>query len=129
MSNAKVVANYQKVKTHFRENKKVYIATAAGVVAGAVSVMIFGPSQIVLVDSLKLINWKSNHTSQTIVQLQRRGTLSNFVKDLDTDAIYESQNLAAKALGVSPSCVSQHLRGIRPHLNGHHLTVVGAMPS
>jgi len=112
------------IKKHFADNKWTYISAGGLVlVAGAIG-FVLGQEGY---QKIEVLNFKINSpdNSQTTMVLNRRGTLSNSVKDLDTNAVYESQNLAAEALGVSPSSVSQHLRGVKKHVGGHHLKIIG----
>lgn len=114
----------ERAKKHLAENKWTYISvTGAIVVAGTVG-FVLGQEGY---QKIEMLNFKINcpDNSKTTIVLNRRGTQSNFVRDLDTEAIYESQNLAAKALGVHPSKVSDHLHGRIKNVQGHHLEVIG----
>jgi hypothetical protein len=113
----------EKVKNHIVENKWAYISGAGAILLAGSAGFVLGQEGY---QKFEILNFKINSpdNSQTTVVLNRRGTLSNFVRDLDTNAVYESQNLAAKALGVHPSKVSNHLHGRTKHVQGHHLEVV-----
>jgi hypothetical protein len=113
----------EKVKTHLKENKATYFVGVGGVVVGtAVGFFSFGRG-VQIVDSFKLINWKSPHTSQTILHPQ--GHLGYKVRDTVTGNLYCSQNSAARALGVNKGIMSGHLNGKFPDVNGHILERVG----
>lgn len=114
----------ERVKKHIVENKWVYISATGTVLAAGAVGFVLGQEGY---QKIEMLNFKINcpDNSQTTVVLNRRGTQSNFVRDLDTEAIYESQNLAAKALGVHPSKISNHLHGRIKNVQGHHLEVIG----
>jgi hypothetical protein len=111
----------EEIKDHLAANKMIYVVGVGGFAAGVVGTLIFGPTQLVLIDSLKLINWNSPHTSQNIIAMQRKGTLSNFVRDVTAKHLYESQNDAAKALGITPGRLSKILDGKSRPLADHIL--------
>jgi hypothetical protein len=115
---------FDHVKKHVAENKWVYISGAGAILLAGTAGFVLGQEGY---QKFEILNFKINSpdNSQTTVILNRRGTLSNFVRDLDTNAVYESQNLAAKALGVNPSTVSKHLSGKYPTAAGHHLAIIG----
>lgn len=121
----------EKVKNHLKKNKKIYIAGAAGVVAGAVvgavGIWVYASrngANIAMVDSMKLtlINWKSPHTSQTVqVVLPQLGHPGNAVQCLENGTVYASQGAAARALDVNPVAVVRHLQGKQESVAGKHL--------
>lgn len=113
----------QKIKTHVQENKKVYIGTGVGILVGSVVTLTATRKTVIIVDSLKLINWKSPHTSQII--LPALGDPGNVVQCLETGSIYASQGQAARELGVAPQAVSAHLKGAMPDLKGKHYKRIG----
>jgi len=50
------------VKNHIRRNKTVYIAGVTGFTIGAMLGLVYqSPRNIAMIDSFKLINWKSPH--------------------------------------------------------------------
>ena len=57
----------------------------------------------------------------TVVLRDGRGHPGYVVKCLETGSIYLSQAEAAKAMGFTPSTLSQHLNGMRSHIHGFHL--------
>ncbi len=116
----------EKIKNHLSENKVTYfVGTGCLVVGTAVGFFAFGGG-VQIVDSLKvtLINWKSPHTSTTILVPQGNG-YGYKVKDTTTGSLYPSQGCAAKALGVCPSVMSGHLTGKIDDVNGHILERIG----
>ena len=115
MSNAKVVANYQKVKTHLRENKKVYIATAAGVVAGALLFRQDHEAQIV--QQVRQIAFRAN-SNQVVINLTEKSTPSKPVHLVGTNLYFDSLHDAARKTGHSLSKLSRHVNGHVSDLNG-----------
>ncbi len=117
--NARIV----KVKNHLKENRVTYFVGAGCTVVGvAVGVIVFG-NGVQIVDSLKLINWKSPHTSQTV--LIRQGHPGYIVRCKETGALFPSQNAAAKAMGINQGSLSQHLAGKFPQAGGHTFECLG----
>jgi hypothetical protein len=110
-----------KVKTHLHNNKKVYIAGASCLVAG----MLIAPKQVVIVDALKGIQWKSPAANEVIAQLIRRGHPGNIVKCIETGIPYASQNQAAQQNGIDPSIMSRHLNGHLENAGGKHFKLLG----
>lgn len=114
----------EKIKTHFKENKKVYIGTSIGFVVGGVGVLLSNNTPtMVKVQEIMNIKYKS----PTIVQLilAALGDPGNVVQCDETGTIYASQGQAAKELGVSPAMVSKHLNGNAEHVGGKHLKKLG----
>lgn len=124
------MSKIENIKNHVRENKKVYIGTAAGLAVGAavgvgigvgLSVRQSGP--ITNVRPIQAFAYKSNQTVEVIVEAL--GDPGNIVQDMTTGTIYASQNQAAKALGVDKSIISRHLHGSVESINGHILQKLG----
>lgn len=99
-----------KVKTHFRENKKVYLAFAGG----ALLVYVAGSRRDVEVNSntkYLSINSPDHSTNVVVTQLQRRGHPGNLVRCNETGEVFASQQRAAEAMGINPGTLSSHLNG------------------
>lgn len=114
----------QNVKNHLRNNKVTYIAcgvTAIACVTGTYFVL--GGSKVVSVRAIQLLTWKSTQTVE--VYIEALGDPGNIIQDLTTGTIYASQNQAAKALGVFPARISEHLAGKIPNVAGHELAKIG----
>ncbi len=98
----------KKIKNHLREKKVTYVVgTGCLVVGTAIGFFALGGG-VQVVDSLKitLINWKSPHTSQTI--LIRQGHPGYIVRCKETGELFASLNSAAKAKGINPGNLSHH---------------------
>ena len=107
-----------RVKIHLQENKKVYIVGGAALVVGAIGGAVYMGGGVQIVDSFKLLNWKSPHSSMTV--LIRRGHPGNIIKCLETGELFASQNRAAAVNGLSASNLSQHLNGKQDAVSGLH---------
>lgn len=115
------MSRIQKIKDHVVRNKKVYITGGVCFVLGAAigGGVVAKQQNIAIIDSFKLINWKSPHTSKTVqINIPRKGNSGNVIRDTATGTIYPSQNEVVKALGVDPSNLSRHLNGKYPDADG-----------
>jgi hypothetical protein len=118
----------QKIRIHFHENKRTYLAcagTAVVTVVGTLLVMSRRPDVNCLINSQPLLNYKPNTRNKVIFKIEALGDPGNVVHDLTTGDYYPSQNAAARALDIPPPRVSQHLKGKSPHAGGHKLEIVG----
>lgn len=113
----------EKIKIHFRENKKLYIAGGISLTVGVVGGAFLTSNGVQIVDSFKLVNWKSSHESVTV--LVRRGHPGNIVKNLETGELFASQNRAAAMNGINKGEMSKHLRGLQESINGLHFEKLG----
>lgn len=114
-----------KIRQHFRENKKVYVAATGGLVAGAVGIVVFQKKADVVVSPkiLQVLNYKPQ--AHLEVYIEALGDPGNIIQDLKTGTIYASQGRAAKELGLDPAALSKHLKGLTPHVKGHTFTKLG----
>ncbi len=113
------------IKNHLKKNKVTYcVSIGVGIVAFGAGALAFG-NGVQIVDSIKitLVNWKSPHTSQTI--LIRQGHPGNKVRWDQTGELFASQQRAAKASGVDAGNLSRHLNGKQAHVNGNTFTNLG----
>jgi hypothetical protein len=114
-----------KVKTHFRENKKVYLAIVG---TGVVMYVLNGRSDAGTMLQRVTVVGKSGDIQQiqTIdVHIEALGDPGNIIQDLDTGIIYASQGQAARELGLSVGEVSKHLNGRNDHVKGHKFAKLG----
>lgn len=121
------LSKIQKVKNHFRENKKLYIGIAIGVGVTAIGFVTY-----ILVNGKNGYNQTAvvlgnhNTVTQTIdVYIEALGDPGNIVQDTTTGIIYASQNQAARELGLNPSRLSQHLHGRAADVDGHIFAKLG----
>lgn len=118
-----------KIKQHFKDHKEAYIAggvcLATGIVIGAVGVLVVkkGGNQTTVAEMTNIVAWKPKQIID--VYIEALGDPGNVVQDLTTGTIYASQGQAARAIGVSPSTMSQHLSGRVDNLKGHAFIKLG----
>lgn len=127
------MSKIESIKNHVRENKKAYIigGTAVGVGAAVGVGYILGvrttPKDVeTLITPSNTINGPAWKPVQTIeVYVEALGDPGNIIQDLTTGTIYASQGQAARALGVQPARVSDHLNGRLADVGGHILQKLG----
>ena len=112
----------EKIKAHIKSNKAVYLV--AGAVVTAAGCVYVGYR----VGSAKAIEQQLNNSITQIgigntatleVYVEALGDPGNIIQDITTGTIYASQRQAARELGLDPARVSEQVRGIRDHVNGH----------
>lgn len=119
----------EKIKNHLQENKKVYIGTGVGLVVGAATTVVIckfraQPADMQVNNKIQqILSYKPQATLE--VYIEALGDPGNIIQDTTTGTIWASQNQTAKALGVNPARVSEHLAGKIPDINGHVLTKLG----
>jgi hypothetical protein len=102
----------EKIKGHFRKNKKLYIGIGIGVV---ITLAIRKPVVISIAPVF-------NNSNQ---QINFAGHMTKLVKCLETDDVWEKVTEAANAAGVGITAMSKHLNGHQDHVNGLHYKIVG----
>jgi len=116
---AKSDEKVSKVRTHFQENKKVYIGTVCGIAIGAVGMLFVSVRKDVDVP-LGRINqigfW--NEVKPTTINLIERSTPSKPVHLKDTNLYFDSLNDAARKTGHSVTAISKCAQGLIPDING-----------
>jgi hypothetical protein len=121
------MSKVQKIKTHLKDNKKVYIAIGATtVIVSAATAAIFCRVQnIAVVDSFKLAikSPTTNHIVQ--IAVPARGHRGEVIFDQTTNTPYGSKTQAATTLGVCRATLDKHLRGDIPNVRGHVLVGLG----
>jgi hypothetical protein len=130
----------EKIKQHVKEHKEAYIvgAIGAGVAAGTWLVMRDTDSQSIRdaigvpargaigvpgerIVNQNIISGKNNVlNSVSYISANRQGPPSWVVRCKETGEIFTSQKSAAIEMGLSPSHLSNHLNGIREHVDGNH---------
>ncbi len=108
----------KKAKKHLQENRKVYIGTSAGLVAGvAATVFVHNNGACNILNSFNF-NWKS--TNIGIIMPERLGHPGWVIRCLETDKIFPSQNNAAKIMNLNEGNLSHHLNGKNDNVGGFH---------
>jgi hypothetical protein len=118
----KLETKLSKVKTHFRENKKVYLAGAGGAAFAGITCLIMRrvPLQSINRDTVVIAGRDAVVARKKIVMKNvsyissdRQGPPSWVVRCKETNDIFSSQRSAALEMGLSPAQLSQHLNGTR----------------
>ena len=105
----------ERVKLHLKEHKREYIVGGICFAAG-----------LVVAGKAYQINYKSPGATNIFVEAPKRlGHPGNIIRDKSTGMVYASQNAAAKALNINKFELSEHVRGIRPDVNGHTFEILG----
>jgi hypothetical protein len=124
----------QIVKTHLRENKKVYVAS------GITAVVVAGITALIMRDNTALggvrerfnahggltntasFNFRNSQVINvtTVLDREGRGHPGWPVRNLETKRIFFSQREAAMALDIPEGRLSGHLKGLYPDVDGLH---------
>jgi hypothetical protein len=114
----------ERVKSHFRENKKTYLACCGTAVVVVVGTLLATDGKVGVSNrQIQVLNYKSKQTLEVFIEAL--GDPGNIVQDMLTGSVYASQGQAARELGVTPSMVSRHLSGKLPDVAGHKLVKLG----
>lgn len=108
----------ESVRTHFIENKKLYIGLGIGAAVGVVGMALVVRTNLQIVDALKVqIN---SPTTNNVVQVNmvRPGPKAFVVQCLESQKTWPSIRAAAEDLGVNASDISRHLKGRIPEVKG-----------
>lgn len=124
---------FDQIKKHVQDNKKYYIigGVVVGLAAAGTAGYILGtktaPKEVenLVAPSIRQSGfvWKSPPTLE--VHIEALGDPGNIIQDMTTGTIYASQGEAARALGVYPARISEHLTGKLEHVQGHILKNLG----
>jgi hypothetical protein len=103
----------EKVKTHVKDHKELYIGIGIGVAVTTVIAVVacnkVNVSQVVI--------GNNNHLEQTTL-LIRRGHPGFVIKCNETGEVFASQKRAAEAMDLSVTTLARHLKGASPHVKG-----------
>lgn len=115
----------EKIKKHVVDHKEVYIAVAVtAVTTAAITILIVQRAQInSSVTQKAILSWKPIMEQKANIIIQAPGNSGNILQD-DLGNIFASQNSAAKALGVDPRAIREHLQGRSTNIMGRTLTKV-----
>ena len=129
----------EKLKKHFRDNKKVYIAvgiTAAVVGTGAYILYAnhkasCGVAQQMVHDISAGgdVQIAGRDVVNVVEGLAKRGHAGNVVRCIETGEIFASQNRAASLFGGDSITMSQHLNGVLENFKGFHFERLGEFPT
>jgi hypothetical protein len=110
----------EKIKKHFRDNKKSYVIGGSCLTIGVVvGVVICRQTTQVAIANPAVVNWKP---VSNIVQIQmvRPGQKAFVVQCLDDQRIWPSITAAAKDLGIDPKLISGNIKGLLDDAKGLH---------
>jgi len=130
MDEEPIATKTSKIKKHLKNHKEAYIFGGGGILIGAMVggafVLTRVTGNVAIVDSLKLINWKSLHVSKTIqVALPHRGHPGFVIANNKTGEVWGSIRKAAEEIGCDPGMLRKHLEGLIPDINGQTYTNLG----
>lgn len=125
------MAQREKIKQHFRDNKKVYISigiTAVVTAAGTVLLLKYNNVKVTQKASQNaLVNYKPViHQEQYVtVELPARGHRGFAILNDDTCEVYGSIKKAAADIGCSQKTLRDHLKGLIDNIDGNTYTNLG----
>jgi hypothetical protein len=113
----------EKVKSHFRENKKTYIVGGSCLVVGAAAaavvmkykVCVTQPTEVAQQFNQTAVGWNIN---QTLVSFVERSTPSKPVHLVGTDRYFASLSEAARETGHYVADISKVVNGKMPDIKG-----------
>lgn len=108
-----------KVKEHFKKHKTSYIVGGSCLVVGAGLGVLFKGGQLLINDSLK-VQIASPTTNNITMTMTRPGPKSFVIQCSENQKVWPSIRSAAKDLGVEPSVISKHLKGLKDSVDGLH---------
>jgi len=114
---------FERTKQHLKDNKEAYIVGGTCLVVGCVAgIALANNAEVIqIVDAFK-VQIASPTTNIVIAAL---GDPGNVVQSLTTKEVWASQGAAARALGVAPARIVEHLAGKIPNVSGHELKILG----
>jgi len=107
----------EKIKTHFRENKKTYFIGVGGIVVGAFGMLVLRKDVDVPLGRINQVGFW-NQVKPTTINLVERSTPSKPVHLVGTNLYFDSLNDAARKTGHSVTAISQCARGIISDVDG-----------
>lgn len=115
------MAQREKIKQHFRDNKKVYIAGTIGVLVGAAGLgtvlLLRGKVDPDVAQKITQIGFR-NEANPVIIQLIELSTPSKPVHLLGTGEYFNSINDAARQTGYSARDISLNVRHLIDNVKG-----------
>ena len=120
------MSKLDKIKTHFRENKKLYVGIAIGGGVAVVGFAVYSVTREKYVGATAInIGYKNTIEQHIEVHIEALGDPGNIIQDTTTGTIYASQNQAARELGVDHRRISKHLQGLTDNVDGHKFNLLG----
>lgn len=127
---------WERVKKHFRENRKVYLAGGVCLVVGvALGYSLKDEGDDVKMEALGDINLgdinfgelkKTTHnTTNNVTTVNMGGPMHKIVKNTSTGEVFESVTAAAESAGVSIPMMSKHINGHKDHISGDVYEIIG----
>jgi hypothetical protein len=124
---------FDKIKVHFKENRKFYIGVGTGVAFAGITCLIMRERHEALAISgaygletadtsvtMRSLSFFSNQTNTVnVVTRNGRGHPGYLVRNRDTDEFFMSQREAAQAFNISENLLSKHLNGKIEDAHGH----------
>lgn len=122
--------NLEKVKVHFRDNKKLYIGLGIGFVVGAAGAYILNHTD----DGVQMIEGRGNNVSLQNIIAKNVTVVTTYLEDRtnyaipirckETGEVFGSINRAADLLDLNAGNISRHLKGDAPHVENLHFEKV-----
>lgn len=119
----------EKLKTHVRENRRVYISSLVGVLGGiAIGTTIMMRRQSSPISSgisgtadrgISVIGKKVVMSNVSYISQNRQGSPSWVVRCLETGIVFTSQRKAALTMDLPESEISKHLNGALDNVRGY----------
>ena len=113
----------QKIKSHIKNNRKVYIAAGIGILVGVAGTLAL--NRVYFSEIVMTRIWSPGDNNIMKIFINPLGDPGNVVQCIETGTVYASQGQAARELGLDPSTISRHLNGEFPDVKGNHLVVLG----
>lgn len=119
--------NRKTIKDHIHNHLVLYSIGGAIVVAGITTCVVRGvasqsDSRDIVVTAnraIGVVGKKVVMRNVSYISSDRQGPPSWVVRCKETGEIFTSQRSAAMSMGLSDSHISQHLNGVREHVNGN----------
>jgi hypothetical protein len=127
----------EKIKQHIRDNREIYIAAGAGLVAGAGITLLITRGRHAGIQGVpgtaensvfvRPFNFLSPNTILTVFEREGRGHPGYIIQCLETGETFPSQVQAANVMNIPETLLSAHLRGKFPDVDGLHFERLGLM--
>jgi len=124
-----VTEKTEKFKAHIKKYKVVYVAGTTGsifagityiIMRGVASQPIRGAIGVPAEGDIVVLGKKVVIGNISYISADRQGPPSWVVRCKETGEIFTSQKAAAKEMGILASQLSQHLNGVRDHVDTYH---------